>query len=58
MGLFGGKPSKAEVRGFSRGKTSSAKAAEEYARQRREQAATRASQKARREADKRAGRRK
>jgi hypothetical protein len=41
MGLFSSKPSKAEVRGFSRGQRSSAKAAEVYARQQRDKAAAR-----------------
>ena len=41
MGLFSKEPSKAEVRGFARGKQSSAKAAEAYARQQRDKAATR-----------------
>ena len=41
MGLFSKGPSKAEVRGFARGKQSSAKAAEAYARQQRDKAATR-----------------
>jgi hypothetical protein len=59
MPLFGSsKPTGKEVRGFGRGKTASAKAAEQYAKKKRDQAATRASQKARREADRRAGRQK
>jgi hypothetical protein len=48
MGLFRNKPSKAEVSGFGRGKRSSGKAAEEWARQQRDKAAARKAQAARR----------
>ena len=41
MGLFSKGPSKAEVRGFGRGQRSSGKAAEAYAKQQRDKAATR-----------------
>jgi hypothetical protein len=41
MGLFSSKPSKAEVRAFGRGGKGSAKAAEAYAQQARDRAASR-----------------
>jgi hypothetical protein len=41
MGLFSSKPSKAEVKGFGKGKKSSAKAAAQHAQNARDRAATR-----------------
>jgi hypothetical protein len=53
MGLFGSKPSPAEVRGFARGKRSSGNAAEAYAKQQRDAAATKRAVAARRRAEQR-----
>jgi hypothetical protein len=48
MGWFSRKPDPAEIRGFGRGKRASGKAAEEWARQQRDKAATRKAQAQRR----------
>ena len=53
MPLFGSKPSKAEVRAFGRNRRGSAKVAEAYAKQKRDQEATRAAMRERRAAAKR-----
>ena len=53
MGLFSKPASSKEVRAFGRGKTSSAKAAEAYAKQQRDKAATRKAVAQRKAAEKR-----
>lgn len=53
MPFFSSKPSKAEVRAFGRDRRGSAKAAEAYAKQKRDQEATRAAMRARRAAERR-----